>query len=97
MPYFIEPPTTLNQIFPCIRRIMLTRVSRVREIESSIPKGRPNLTQRCKRFATASASTQVAVLSWRYDGRLTLQTRYTLRRNTASIMKDLVLVMLKVI
>jgi len=28
---------------------------------------RPKLTQRCKRFATASTSTLVAVLSWRYD------------------------------
>jgi len=37
----------------------LTRVSRVREVEISNPKNRPNLTQRCKRFATASTSTQV--------------------------------------
>jgi len=29
--------------------------------------GQSNLAQRCKRFATASTSTQVAVLSWRYD------------------------------
>jgi len=29
--------------------------------------GRLNLAQRCKRFTTASASTQVAVLPWRYD------------------------------
>jgi len=28
---------------------------------------RPNLTQSCKRFATASTSTQVAVLPRRYD------------------------------
>jgi len=35
----------------------LTRVPRVREIESSNPKGRPNLIQLCKRFATASTST----------------------------------------
>jgi len=28
--------------------------------------GRPNLSQRCKRFATASTFTQVAVLLWRY-------------------------------
>jgi len=34
----------------------LTRVPRVREVESSNPKCRPNLTQRCKRFATASTS-----------------------------------------
>jgi len=45
----------------------LTRVPRVREVESSFFKDRPNLTQRCKRFATASTSTQVAVLPWRYD------------------------------
>jgi len=40
----------------------LTRVPRVREVESSNLKGQPNLTQRCKRFATALTSTQVAVL-----------------------------------
>jgi len=34
------------------------------------PKDRPNLTQRCKRFATASTSTQVAVLPWRYDAEM---------------------------
>jgi len=32
------------------------------EVESSNPKGRSNLTQRCKRFATASTFTQVTVL-----------------------------------
>jgi len=37
----------------------LTLVSRVREVESSFPKDRQNLTQRCKRFATASTSTPV--------------------------------------
>jgi len=42
-------------------------VPRVRVVESSDPNGRPNLAQRCKRFATASSSTQVAVLTWRYD------------------------------
>jgi len=30
--------------------------------ESSNPNGRPNLTQRCKRFATVSTFTQVAVV-----------------------------------
>jgi len=40
----------------------LTRVPRVREVENSFLKGRPNLTQRCKRFATASTSTQVAIM-----------------------------------
>jgi len=48
----------------------LTREPCVREIESSNPKGRPNLTQRCKRFAIASTSTQVAMLPWRYDAEL---------------------------
>jgi len=36
-------------------------------------KGRPNLTQRCKRFArfaNASTSMQVAMLPWRYDGEM---------------------------
>jgi len=45
----------------------LTRLPRVREVEISFLKGRPNLTQRCKRFVTASTSTQVAVLLWCYD------------------------------
>jgi len=66
--------------------------SRAQEVESSNPKGRPNLTQRCRRFATASTSTQVAVLPWRYDaemGSWAPKTNYTLRRNTASIMKSL--------
>jgi len=40
----------------------------MRVVKSSFPKGQPNLKQRCKRFATASTSTQVAVLPWRYDG-----------------------------
>jgi len=55
--------------------------------------------QRFKWFATASKSTQVAVLPWRYDAELGAMTRswapqirYTLRRNTASMMKGLVLV-----
>jgi len=30
----------------------------------------PNLTQHCKRFATASTSTNVAVLPWRYDAEM---------------------------
>jgi len=37
--------------------------------------------QPCKRFATASISTQVAVLPWRYNARWAPKTRYTLRRN----------------
>jgi len=45
---------------------MLTRVPHVPEVESSKPKGRPSLTQRYKRFNTASTSTQAAVLPWRY-------------------------------
>jgi len=55
----------------------LTRVPRVREVESSNPKGWPDLrsllffvtfqkvTQRYKLFATASSSTQVAVFMTR--------------------------------
>jgi len=41
----------------------LTRVPRVREVERSNPKGRPNLKQRCKRFASFNiyASTSVAL------------------------------------
>jgi len=67
----------------------LTRVPRVREIWTQIPD-RPNLTQRCKRFVTASTYTQVAVLPWRYDAERAPQTRYTLQRNTASILKTTV-------
>jgi len=42
-------------------------IYRVREVEISLPKGQPNLTQRCKWFATASTSMQVAVLPRHYD------------------------------
>jgi len=49
---------------------ILTHVFRVRKVESLNPKGWPNLTQRCKRFAIASTSTQVAVLPWRYDAEM---------------------------
>jgi len=42
----------------------------VREFESLFPKGLPNLTQCCKQFATASTSTQVAVLPWRSDAEM---------------------------
>jgi len=45
----------------------LTCVPRVRKVVSSNSKGWPKHTQRCKRFAAASTSTQVAVLPWRYD------------------------------
>jgi len=60
-------------------------VQRVLEVESLFPKGRPNVTQRCKRFATAStsinASSCVALaLLWRRDGNRKLVSR----RNTAS-------------
>jgi len=51
---------------------------------------RSNLTQRYKRFATTFniyASGCVTFALFRRDG----QTRYTLGKNTASIMKDLVL------
>jgi len=47
----------------------LTRVLRVREVIIRIP-GRPNLSQRCKWFATASTSMQVAVVPWRYDAEM---------------------------
>jgi len=39
---------------------------RVPEIWGSNP-GPAKFDKRCKRFATVSTSTQVAVLSWRYD------------------------------
>jgi len=56
---------------------------------------RQNLIQLCnKLFATASTSTLVAVMPWRYDMELGTATRYTFRLNTASIMKGLVLVCL---
>jgi len=48
----------------------LTSVPRVREIESSNPKSRSNLTQRCKWFTTTSTSAKVAVLPWRYDAEM---------------------------
>jgi len=60
-------------------------VTRVLEVESSNPKGRPNLTQRCNRFATASTSTQVAVLPWRYDAEMsTANSLHALAYNTTS-------------
>jgi len=65
---------------------------RVREVESSFPKGRPNLTQRCKRFATTSTSTQVAVLPWRYDAEMGTANSLYASAYTVSIMKGLVLV-----
>jgi len=49
---------------------MAERLSRVQEVASSNPNGQPNLTQRCKRFTTASTSLQVAVLPWRYDAEM---------------------------
>jgi len=48
----------------------LTRMPREREVESLNPKSRSNLTQPCKQFVTASTSTQVAVLPWRYDAEM---------------------------
>jgi len=73
----------------------LTRVPRAvlepRRSGVQIP-GQPSLTQPCKRFATASTSTQVAVLSRRYD--VEMDTANSLHAsaysNTASIMKGLV-------
>jgi len=54
---------------------------------------RPNLAQRCKRFATASTSTQVAgscVVLATMKRRWAPQTPYTLRRSMASTMNGLV-------
>jgi len=48
----------------------LKHVPRVREVESSNLKGRSNVIHRCKQFATASTSTQVTVLPWRYDAEM---------------------------
>jgi len=68
---------------------MTEGLTRVREVECSNPD-RPNLTQRCKRFATASKSTQVAVLLLalcRGDGHRKLAARFDVIR----WVKDLVL------
>jgi len=51
------------------------------------PKNRPNLTQHCKRFTTASTSMQAAVLPWHYDEKWAPQTHYMLKGNTASNIK----------
>jgi len=59
-----------------VKRERLTRVPHVREVESSFLKGRPNLTQCCKRFKT---STQVAVLPC-YDAEM--GTANSLRSST---------------
>jgi len=48
----------------------LTRMLRVQEVESSFLKGWPNLTQRCKRFASASTCTHLAVLPWHYEAEM---------------------------
>jgi len=58
----------------------LTRVPHVRKVEKSNPKGRPNLTQRCKRFAFASTSTQEAVLPWSYDAEMGIGPRKLVTR-----------------
>jgi len=62
----------------------LTRLPPVREVWSLIPD-RSNLTQRCKRFATASTYTQVGVLLGAMTRSWAPQTRYTLQRISASI------------
>jgi len=49
---------------------LLTRVPRVRKVESLNPKAGQNLIQLCKRFVTSLTSTQVAVLLWRYDAEI---------------------------
>jgi len=61
----------------------------VEVLEFKIP-GQSNLIQRCKRFVTASTSTQVylSVLPWRDDGEMSTANSYMLHRNT-SIMKGL--------
>jgi len=48
----------------------LTRVPHVREVEICFSKASQIFTQRCKRFATVSTSTQVAVLPWRYGAEM---------------------------
>jgi len=48
----------------------LKLLPRVRKVESSNPKGRPNLTQHCKRFSTASTTAQVSMLLWSYDAEM---------------------------
>jgi len=51
-------------------------------------KGRPNLLQCCKQFATALTSTQVALCCLgALTQRWTPQTCYMLLHNTANIMK----------
>jgi len=54
------------------------------------PSDRPNLTQRCKRFATAQHLRKQLCCLGAMTRRWAPQTHYTLRRNTASIMKGLV-------
>jgi len=58
----------------------MTRVSRVREVESSNPKGRPNLTQPAlqtvrHRFNICAGSC-VALALWRGVGHFKLVTRF---------------------
>jgi len=50
--------------------------------------GQPRLSQRCKWYATAATYTQVAVLPWSYVAEMGTKNSLTLRRNTASIVKD---------
>jgi len=54
-------------------------VSRVKDTELKM-HGRPNLALHCKRFATASTSTQVLPL--RYVAQMSVATSYTLRQST---------------
>ena len=64
-----------------------TRLSMEREVQISgkvkSNTGLPTARHRC------SISSKGAVLPWRNDANMGPKTRYTLRRNTASIMKDL--------
>jgi len=61
-------------------------VPHVWEVESSNPKGWPNLYSIAKVCHHFNIYT-VAVLLWHYDVKIAPQTRYTLRRNTAGMMK----------
>ena len=70
----------------------VTRLPRSGSSEIQI-SGRSNQTHCCQRLATAATFLQKKLrnpgaMTWRWAP----PTRYTLRRNTASIMKDLILI-----
>jgi len=59
----------------------MIRMSRVLQVESSNPNCRSNLTQSCKRFATASTSSSYfAFALWRGVGYRKLITRFRVIR-----------------